>query len=64
MGAQESSHNSSHAYKEWAFWDVHNPEMSIIITLKDQSYQNLVIEVADTHASIAEINKALLIFAK
>ena len=45
--------------KEWTFWDVHNPEKTIILTLKDESYQKLVIEVKDTEAAIAEINTAL-----
>ncbi|MHB8652203.1 MAG: hypothetical protein ACYC8S_03675 [Minisyncoccota bacterium] len=46
-------------HKEWAFWDVHNPEKTIIITLKDERYQKLVIEVKDTALAITEINEAL-----
>jgi len=50
---------SFYQHKEWVFWDVHHPEKTIIITLKEESYQKLVIEVEDTDAAIVEINKAL-----
>jgi hypothetical protein len=46
-------------HKEWVFWDVHRPEKTIIIALKDESYQKLVIEVEDTDGTISEITKAL-----
>lgn len=46
-------------HHEWAFWDVHHPEKTIIITLKDEGYQKLVIEVEDTDTAIAIINNAL-----
>lgn len=41
------------------FWDVHNPENTVIIALKDERYNELIIEVADPQASV-EIVKALL----
>ncbi|MGI8991539.1 MAG: hypothetical protein ACR2I2_18405 [Bryobacteraceae bacterium] len=44
---------------EWTFWDVHNPENTIKISLKDEHYQNLVVEVKDPEKAIAEINAGL-----
>ena len=45
--------------KEWAFWDVHNPDNTIVITLRDESYQKLIIEVEDTDKAIADITASL-----
>jgi hypothetical protein len=44
---------------EKVFWDVHHPENTIIITLHDESYQKLVIEVADPAAATSQILEAL-----
>jgi hypothetical protein len=44
---------------EKVFWDVHNPEQTIVITLKDESYQKLIIEVEDTSKAINEITHSL-----
>jgi len=33
------------------FWDVHNPEKTIIIDLHDERYNELVVEVDDPNAS-------------
>ena len=35
------------------FWDVHNPENTVVIELKDERYNELVIEVADPAAAVA-----------
>jgi hypothetical protein len=35
------------------FWDVHDPERTIVISLKDERYDELVIEVEDPAAVIA-----------
>jgi hypothetical protein len=43
---------------EWTFWDVHHPEKTILITLMDESYQKLIIEVEDTEKAIADITLA------
>jgi hypothetical protein len=34
------------------FWDVHNPENTIVIELRDERYRQLVVEVADTNAAV------------
>lgn len=50
---------SYYNHKEWSFWDVHNPENTIVITLKDEQYSKLVIEVIEPEQAVIEINKAL-----
>ena len=37
------------------FWDIHNPEAAVVISLEDESYNELVIEVEDPRAFIREI---------
>jgi hypothetical protein len=37
------------------FWDVHSPEAAIVITLTDETYNELVIEVADPRSLIRDI---------
>ena len=44
---------------EWVFWDVHNPAKAIIVTLADERYAKLVIEVEDPEAAVAAINRAV-----
>lgn len=34
------------------FWDVHNPENSIVIELRDERYHELIIEVFDPQAAV------------
>jgi hypothetical protein len=34
------------------FWDVHNPENTIVISLHDERYTELIVEVADTEAAL------------
>ena len=41
------------------FWDVHNPENAIVLELKDDRYDQLVIEVADPKAAIQTIEAAI-----
>lgn len=41
------------------FWDVHDPSKAIAITLKDDRYSRLVIEVEDPTATLAAIAKAI-----
>ncbi|MDB4940130.1 MAG: hypothetical protein JWO40_555 [Candidatus Doudnabacteria bacterium] len=50
---------SFYQHKEWAFWDVHNPINTIVITLKDERYQKLVLEVEDPQKTIAELSPLL-----
>jgi hypothetical protein len=37
------------------FWDVHDPEKTVVIQLRDERYAQLVIEVEDPHATAAAI---------
>ncbi len=37
------------------FWDVHNPDRAIVIDLRDEPYDRLVVEVADPESAIALI---------
>ncbi len=41
------------------FWDVHDPEKTIIIDLHDERYNQLIVEVADPRAAINLIQSAL-----
>jgi hypothetical protein len=44
---------------ERVFWDVHDPEKTVVIRLKDEHYARLVIEVEDPPATVAAIQEAL-----
>jgi hypothetical protein len=44
---------------ERVFWDVHDPEKTVVIRLKDERYARLVIEVEDPPATVAAIHEAL-----
>ena len=41
------------------FWDVHNPEKTIVVDLHDERYNELVIEVGDPDAAVKLIQNAL-----
>jgi len=41
------------------FWDVRDPEKTIVIRLEDERYARLVIEVADPSATAAAIEDAI-----
>jgi hypothetical protein len=41
------------------FWDVHDPEKTIVIRLADERYARLVIEVEDPTATVAAIEEAV-----
>ncbi len=38
------------------FWDVHDPEKTVVIDLHDERYNQLVVEVADPAAAVALIH--------
>jgi hypothetical protein len=44
---------------ELVFWDVHDPQKTVVIRLKDERYRQLVIEVEDPEATVARINEAV-----
>lgn len=37
------------------FWDVHNPGNAIVIELRDERYNELIVEVAEPEATVNEI---------
>jgi hypothetical protein len=41
------------------FWDVHQPEKTIVIDLSHEHYRKLIIEVADPNAAVTLINNAV-----
>ena len=42
-----------------AFWDVHDPDRTVVIELDHERFANLVLEVEDPQATVAAINAAL-----
>ena len=41
------------------FWDVHDPENTVVIELKDERYDQLIVEVSDPRAAVALVEAAL-----
>lgn len=41
------------------FWDVHDPEKTIVIDLHDERFNQLVVEVADPESAVKLIQNAL-----
>jgi hypothetical protein len=41
------------------FWDVHSPDNTIVISLHDERYNELIVEVADTAAAIKLLRDSL-----
>jgi hypothetical protein len=41
------------------FWDVHNPENTVVIELKDERYNQLIVEVADPKAAVELVKAGL-----
>jgi len=41
------------------FWDVHSPENTIVIELKDEWYNELIVEVADPQVAVELVKAAL-----
>jgi hypothetical protein len=41
------------------FWDVHNPENTIVIELRDERYDELIVEVADPQLTVELVRAAL-----
>ncbi|MGB2671484.1 MAG: hypothetical protein WA621_16495 [Candidatus Acidiferrum sp.] len=41
------------------FWDVHNPDNTVVIGLKDERYEELIVEVADPQAAVELVKTAL-----
>ncbi len=43
---------------DWVFYDVHDPERTIVLELDHEHYRRLVIEVADPSAAVAALAAA------
>jgi hypothetical protein len=43
----------------WVFYDVHDPEKTIVLELEHEHYKRLVVEVEDPHAVAAMLTDAL-----
>jgi hypothetical protein len=41
------------------FWDVHNPENTVVIELKDERYNELIVEVAEPKAAVKLVKAAM-----
>jgi hypothetical protein len=41
------------------FWDVHHPEDTVVIELRDERYNQLIVEVADPAGAVALVKNAL-----
>jgi hypothetical protein len=41
------------------FWDVHDPDKTVVIELKDENYDKLIVEVADPNAAVELVKAAL-----
>ena len=42
------------------FWDVHDPEKTVVIDLLDERYDQLIVEVADPATAVDRISRALI----
>lgn len=45
---------------EHAFWDVHDPDRTIVVELDHERFAKLVLEVEDPQATVAAINAAIV----
>ncbi len=41
------------------FWDVHHPDKTIVIDLRNEKYQQLIVEVADPETAVQSLKTAL-----
>ena len=41
------------------FWDVHNPERTIVIELEHERYKKLIIEVENPEQEVEKINRSI-----
>jgi hypothetical protein len=44
---------------EKVFWDVHDPEKTVVTRLRDENYSRLVVEVEDPSSTLEAIKEAL-----
>ncbi len=43
----------------WVFWDVHKPENAVVIDLRDERYEKLIVEVGDPAETVARLKTTL-----
>ena len=43
---------------ELVFWDVHDPERTIVVHLRDERYKKLIVEVADPASTVEQLRAA------
>jgi len=48
-----------HQEGEKVFWDMHNPEKTVVIRLKDEKHSRLVMEVEDPTSTVEAIQEVL-----
>ncbi|HET9684731.1 MAG TPA: hypothetical protein VFP15_11550 [Gemmatimonadaceae bacterium] len=48
-----------HQAEGWVFFDVHDPERTIVVDLEHEHYKHLVIEVADPQGEVARLQAAI-----
>jgi hypothetical protein len=41
------------------FWDVHHPDKTVVLELRDERYNELIVEVADPNATVEMVKAAL-----
>ncbi len=41
------------------FWDIHHPEKTVVIELKDERYDELIVEVTDPKAAVELVQSAI-----
>ena len=41
------------------FWDVHDPERTVVIELRDERYNELIVEVADPAATVGQLQRSI-----
>lgn len=44
---------------ERVFWDVHDKDKAVVLELRDEDYQRLVVQVDDPRATVALVERAL-----
>lgn len=50
---------SFYQHGEWTFWDVHDPEKTIVVHLTHEHYKAIVVEVDDPQRTAQAINAAV-----
>ena len=46
-------------HAELVFWDIHNPDRTIVVSLRDERYKKLIVEVADPAMTVEQLMGAI-----